>query len=235
MHKGKILIVEDEILIADTIQRYVEKQGYQSSGVAISYEEAIQLYQSDPPDLVLIDIRLSGPKSGIDLGHFILQQAHPVPFIYLTSQTDSRHIELAKQTFPAAFLSKPIQPASLNGTIEIALHSHQTRLAQETKLTIHDGASKHIVSIGDILYLQADHIYVQVHTRHHGRLLQRGSLTELLAELPSPPFVQVHRSYVVNLNAVSGWDAHSVFIDGRAVPLSRARRRELLGYLEKDG
>lgn len=235
MHKGKILIVEDEILIADTIQRYVEKQGYQSSGVAISYEEAIQLYQSDPPDLVLIDIRLSGPKSGIDLGHFILQQAHPAPFIYLTSQTDSRHIDLAKQSFPAGFLSKPIQPASLYATIEIALHRHQTKLAQETTLMIQDGANKHVISIGDILYLQADHVYVQVHTRRDGCLLQRASLREMLAELPCPPFMQVHRSYVVNLNAVSGWDAHSVFIDGRAVPLSRARRKGFLGYLEKDG
>lgn len=235
MRKWKILIVEDEILIADTIQRHLERQDYQVTGIAISYEEAVQLYTGEQPDLVLIDIRLSGTKTGIDLGNFIQRKAPTVPFIYLTSQTDKKNIDLAKQSFPASFLTKPIQASALYANIEIALHKQQTQTLNETKFSIHDGTDTHLVPLDDILYLNADHVYVEVHTKHQGVLIQRSSLTEVLEELPSPPFLQVHRSFVINLKAVTGWQHQCVFIDAVEIPISRGRRKEVRGYLEEMG
>lgn len=233
MRKWKILIVEDEILIADTIQRYLEQQGYQVSGIAISYEEAVQLYATEQPDLVLIDIRLSGPKTGIDLALFLQQQGQTVPFIYLTSQTDKKHIDLAKQTFPASFLTKPIQASALYANIEIALHKQETQSLHETKFNIFDGSNIHLVPAEDILYLKADHVYVEVYTKNQGVLIQRKSLTEMLEDLPLPPFLQVHRSFVINLKVVTGWQPQQVFINETTIPISRSRRKEILRYLEE--
>ncbi|WP_421795267.1 LytR/AlgR family response regulator transcription factor [Haliscomenobacter sp.] len=233
MRKWKILIVEDEILIADTLQRYLEQQGYQVSGIAISYEEAVELFTAEQPDMVLIDIRLSGPKTGIDLALFLQQQTQPVPFIYLTSQTDKKNIDQAKQTFPASFLTKPIQASALYANIEIALHKQETQNLHETKLSIYDGANMYLVPAEDILYLKADHVYVEVYTKHQGILIQRKSLTEMLEDLPLPPFLQVHRSFVINLKAITGWQHHCVFIHDTTIPISRSRRKEILKYLEE--
>ena len=232
MQAVKILIVEDEILIADTIQRYLERQGYEVVGIAISYEEAVELYQQTQPDLCLIDIRLSGQKTGIDFAHFIQKQPNPKPFIYLTSQLDKRYINMAKETFPAGYLSKPIQKASLFANIEIATHSHQTKVSKETKITIFDGSSKHVVPIKDILYIQADHIYAVFYTSSKGRIMQRSTLSEVLKQLPSPPFVQVHRSFIVNLKHITGWDQQQLFVNDKAIPVSRSRKKEILSYLK---
>lgn len=233
MRKWKILIVEDEILIADTIHRYLEQQGVLVSGMAISYEEAVQLYKTEQPDLVLIDIRLSGPKTGIDLAIFLRQQEPTVPFIYLTSQADKKHIDQAKQTFPASFLTKPIQASALYANIEIALHKQETQNLHETKISIYDGVNMYLVPVEDILYLKADHVYVEVYTKHQGILIQRKSLTEMLEDLPLPPFLQVHRSFVVNLKAVTGWQHHCIFVNEATIPISRSRRKEILTYLEE--
>ena len=233
MNSTRILIVEDEILIADTLQRYLEKRGYHIVGNAISYEEAVDLYQQKQPDLCLVDIQLNGPKTGIDFGYFIQDQDAPVPFIFLTSQTDKRHINLAKDTFPAGYLSKPIQKASLFANIEIALHSHQSKKESTTKITIHNGTDKHIIPLKDILYIQSDHIYSVFHTKTKGRLHQRSSLSEISQQLPSPPFLQVHRSFIANLQHLSGWDNQQLHLEDISIPISRSRKKEIKAVLKE--
>lgn len=233
MNKTKILIVEDEILIADLIERYLSQVGYTVVGIAISYEAAEKLYRQKQPDMTLIDIRLNGSKTGIDLAHFIRQQPRSRPFIYLTSQLDRRSINLAKKTFPAGYLSKPIQAGSLYSSIEIALHTHQTKIVNEAVITVSNGMIHQILPVQDILYLKVDHIYLQFYTKSYGMLIQRRALTEIMGELPGPPFMKVHRSFAVNLQEVNAWDQQQVFIDGEAIPVSRSRRKEIYNYLEQ--
>ena len=82
MRSFNILIVEDEILIADTIKRYLLKQGHNVAGIAINFDEAKDLYLETKPDLALLDIRLSGNKSGIDVAEFLHQQNQKIPLMY---------------------------------------------------------------------------------------------------------------------------------------------------------
>lgn len=124
MSLTKILIVEDEILIADNIKRFLTKKGYDVVGIAISYEEAVQLYEQKNPDISLVDIRLNGIKSGIDFADFLQVQKKSKPFIYLTSQFDRKNIQRAKQTYPAAYLPKPVHKESLSVAIEMALFKY---------------------------------------------------------------------------------------------------------------
>ena len=235
MSSFSILIVEDEILIADTLARYLIKQGYQIVGMAISYEEAVALYQQHDPDIVLLDIRLNGPKTGIDFAYFLQQQATPPPFIYLTSQTDRRNIGLAKETFPAGYLSKPIQKESLVATIEIAMHNHGANQGpdSESSIRLSDGTTHYVIPIEEILYLQSDHVYVHVHSVGNPPLLQRGSLKELLDRFPEDLFVQTHRSYAVNIKHINRYDKQSVYINDQEVPVSRSRRKDLIEQLNQ--
>lgn len=217
----KILIVEDEILIADTIKRYLQKKGYTVVGIAINYDEAIELIEQTAPDLVLLDIRLSDEKSGIDIARYIREYKKSLPFIFLTSQVDSKTLEAAKDVFPAGYLSKPIQKESLYTTIEITLHSRK----QEQSITLNSNNERFIVRIQDILYLEADHIYVNVFISNQVHpLLVRRSLKELFEQLPPSQFILTHRSFVVNIKQVTSWDKKQIYVGRKAIPISRSNK-----------
>lgn len=227
----RILIVEDEILIADNIKRNLTKRGHEVVGIAISYDQAIQLYNQESPDIVLLDIRLNGNKTGIDIAHYIQNQETFVPFIFLTSQIDIKNINSAKETFPAGYLSKPIQKDSLFATLEIAMHKQASFSKKIPTIPIYDGTKNHIVPINNILYIESEHVYVKVFLAHGNYIIKRSSLKELLKQLPKDQFIQTHRSYAINTKKISRWDMENVYIEDLMVPVSRSRRKELFGSL----
>lgn len=232
MKAYKILIVEDEILIADHIARYLSQKGHQVVGIAISYEEAKTLYHKTQPNLVLLDIRLNGPKTGIDFAYYLKQQANPIPFIYLTSQLDQRSINLAKTTLPGGYLTKPVQKESLYTTIEMLMYQHWVKQREaKSILQLNNGIQQFEVPVQEILYLQADHIYVRVHMADEHYILQRGTLKELLKQLPTDQFIQTHRSFVINIQQVSHWDKEAIYVGEKALPVSRSRRKTVQMYL----
>ena len=232
MTANDILIVEDEILIAHTIQRYLEAKGYNVIGIAISYEEAVELFSFHSPDLILIDIRLSGSKTGINFAQYLSAQAEVPPFIFLTSQLDSSSLSAAKETFPVGYLSKPIQKSSLYTTIEIALHNSKAKTSEEAlTVSLSDGQKNHIIPINDILYMEVDHIYVKVTLAFNKQLICRITLKELLDKIDHSQFVQTHRSFAVNIKRVSNWDIQHLFIEENRIPVSRSRKKEVLSML----
>lgn len=231
MNTYRILIVEDEVLIADTIERYLLNKGHEVIGKAISFEEAKALFLRERPDLLLLDIRLSGPQTGIDFAQYLQQQPQPIPFIFLTSQVDSRSINDAKATFPAGYLSKPVQKNSLYTTIEIAMHNYQAQEAEKETIRLYYGKQYYQVPVEDIMYMRAAHNYIHIELANKKAVLQRSSLRETLEQLPDDLFVQTHRSYAVNLEKVSRWDGEYLYVEDDAIPISRGRRREVFRLL----
>ncbi len=92
----KIGVVEDELVIARTILGTLEELGYSYCGPAISYTEAIEMLESNKPDLLLLDIQLSGKKDGIDVAEKV-NELYPMPFIFLTANSDAETIDRAKK------------------------------------------------------------------------------------------------------------------------------------------
>jgi DNA-binding LytR/AlgR family response regulator len=232
MSSFRVLIVEDEVLIADTIERHLIKAGHEVTGKAISYEEAVEAFKAQKPDLVLLDIRLNSPKTGIAVAQWLRAQRKSVPFIYLTSQMDRQSLDAAKATYPSGYLSKPVQARSLKTTIEIALHNHSAQEKQKTTIRLYNGKQYFQVPIDDILYLRADHIYVKIALEGEDEVVQRATLKEMIDQLPEGQFVQTHRSYAVNVKQVTSWDMENLFFHDAAVPVSRGRRREVFALLE---
>ncbi|MEL6942034.1 MAG: response regulator transcription factor [Bacteroidota bacterium] len=234
MKNYRALIVEDEILIADTIKRYVQRKGYKVVGTAISYEEATDLYKKERPDITLLDISLSGSKTGVDVAQFIRAQDDACPFIFISSQTDRLSIESARETLPSGFLTKPIQQTSLFTTMEMAIYAHYNtrQKKQQGAIKLMDGQKNYRIHWDDILYLEADHIYVKVKTTNHGEILQRTSLKELMTQLPTNQFIQSHRSYVVNMKRVNDWDNASIYVQDQPISLSRSNRRNIVNKLK---
>src|SRR6266516_2703399 len=124
MDKARILVVEDESLLAEDIQERLKNLGYEVAAVAHSGEEALARVAAAQPDLVLMDIRLKGKMDGIDTAR-VVRERFNLPVVYLTGEADGATLERAKATEPLGFLLKPIEEKRLYSTIEIALYKHR--------------------------------------------------------------------------------------------------------------
>lgn len=124
MPSERILVVEDESVVAMDIQDGLERLGYRIVGVAATGEEAIAMTEKHDPDLVVMDVRLKGPLDGIATAQRIHLRS-TTPVIFLTANLDEATLTRAIAADPFGYLSKPFNEADLHRTIEVALHKHR--------------------------------------------------------------------------------------------------------------
>lgn len=122
--EGRILVVEDEHIVAMGIKKMVKSLGYTVTGVASSGEDAISKAESTFPDVVLMDIMLKGDMDGVEAAGEI-KKRFDVPVVYLTAYSDNKILERAKKTEPFGYIVKPFDEKDLHSSIEIALHRHR--------------------------------------------------------------------------------------------------------------
>jgi len=120
----KILIVEDEWIIANDIRMNLQDMGYEVAAVVSTGEKAIKLARDLMPDLILMDIMLEGDMDGIETAKHIHQELD-IPFIYLTAYSDKRFLNRSKETEPFGYLLKPFKSREIEIVIEIALYKHK--------------------------------------------------------------------------------------------------------------
>ncbi|MBW4471341.1 MAG: response regulator [Stenomitos rutilans HA7619-LM2] len=147
MSNTRILVVEDEILIAREIEGCLCQLGYEVVGLATKATTALRQIAEAQPDLVLLDIRLKGDLDGIS----VAEQMHDrfqIPFIYLTAYVDDETLERAKLTHPSGYILKPFKQNDLRVAVEIALARHQAEAkTQKTHRASTDHLSFEYLSI----------------------------------------------------------------------------------------
>jgi len=121
----KVLIVEDERIIAESIKISIEKLNYSVCGIEAWGEKVTSAIEELQPDLILMDIRLRGEMSGVQAAA-IIKDKFDLPVVFLTSYSDDKTIQNAKYTYPYGYLVKPFEERELYATIEIALFKHRT-------------------------------------------------------------------------------------------------------------
>jgi PAS domain S-box-containing protein len=124
MTSTKVLVVEDEVIVAKTITSQLKQLGYIVTATASSGETAIAKVVETQPDLILMDIVLKGSMDGITTAAHIRQQSD-VPIIYLTAYADDSTLQRVKETYPFGYIVKPCTVDDLRVAIEIGLHKHQ--------------------------------------------------------------------------------------------------------------
>src|SRR5580704_7936838 len=128
-----IVIVEDEGLIAVDLRGRLERAGYRVPGIAGTAVEALDVIREKSPDLILMDIRLRGGSDGIQVAEQVLRD-FDIPVVYLTAYEDRKTLQRASQTQAFGFIKKPIDSASLQGSIEMAISKHRhERLLREQR------------------------------------------------------------------------------------------------------
>lgn len=126
MNRIKILVVEDDVFIAQDISEQLESLGYHLAGLAYNAEEAYELLSEDLPDLVLLDVHLGDGEDGINIAEKI-RDTYQVPFIFLTSFSNKSVLDRAKPTHPMGYIVKPFNDSDLFTSIEIALYNYSQR------------------------------------------------------------------------------------------------------------
>lgn len=129
MVSAKIMVVEDEPILAMDLRRRLEQLGHTVRHVISTGEDAIAAIEDNSVELILMDIRLAGAVDGIQAAE-IIQQRHSIPILYLTAFADDETLQRAKITNSFAYLVKPVEDRELRSMIEIALYRHD----QETAL-----------------------------------------------------------------------------------------------------
>lgn len=232
MNKNKrIIVVEDEFLIAEGILADLDALGYQAIRPHCSdYEQALSMIEKEQPDLVLLDIRLNGEKTGVDVAEQI-QTRFRIPYLFLTANFNPNLFQTASPIKPAGVLTKPFHRNNLFATIEFAFM--QAIPQTEEKIVLPGAQKKESIAQKDILFAKAEQNYCRIYLENR-EILCRISLRELLESLSAKWFQQTHRSYLINLRHVHGFKAGSVFVGSEKVPIGRAYKDEILHRLRND-
>jgi CheY-like chemotaxis protein len=120
---SRVLIVEDDEIIANLIALMLEKKGYNIAGKTGSGEDAIKKAAELVPDLILMDINLNGQMDGVTAARHLFQLFH-FPIIFLTGQCDDLLLERAKGAQPYGYILKPFTDRELTTNVELALYNH---------------------------------------------------------------------------------------------------------------
>jgi DNA-binding NarL/FixJ family response regulator len=142
MNEFKILIVEDEPIIAQNIAVYLNNNDFVVSGIAYDNEEALLQLKNNLPDAVILDVNLDCDVDGIEIAAYINKHIH-IPFLFLTSYADKETLERAKKVEPCGYVVKPFNENSLVASLEIAISNFAQRSNQQVptinlnKLNLH--------------------------------------------------------------------------------------------------
>lgn len=237
----KIGIVEDELVIARTILSTLTELGYSHCGPAINYTEAMEMLEQDKPDLLLLDIQLSGRKDGIDVAQKV-NELYKVPFIFLTANSDAETIDRAKKVKPHAYIVKPFTKEELFAAIEIAFSNFtgnrpdkkpEEIASWHTKdfMFLKDGYIFRKVFFNEILYLESDANYVTIHLLSQRKVMVRSTLNDFIEQIDQKIFIRVHRSYSVNINKIEDIYPTELTINGVKIPIGKSHREDLFKSL----
>ena len=238
----KVVLVEDDWIISKELSYSLADFGFEVLATFDTGEEAVKQIPVLAPDIVLIDIDLSGEMTGIDVGEKLKHQFN-IPFIFLTALADPATIDKAKLVDPYAYLVKPVNPDSLYSTIELTLHQalrqkpevpaaipFKENLSMDDGIFIKQNKRMEKVMLHDILFVEAHDIYAMVHTADSKNLLN-SSLKVIEEKFPASKFIRVHRSYIVNLDHVSAIEENDILIQEIRIPIGKTHRENLMSRI----
>jgi DNA-binding LytR/AlgR family response regulator len=238
MSKIKVLIVEDKLLHYEKMESLLLDMGYVIGGHAKTEEEALRLVKAVAPDIILMDIQISGESTGIDVADKLKDEKAPI--IFTTSSKDNETVEKAIATGPYAYLTKPINKTELQAAISLALFkSEETTESNPVEISINESIFVRQVdeivkiSFEEVLWIGSaeEEKYLQIQLVERS-LRVRSSLTKMIEKLPSY-FVRINSSTAINLKRIDKiQDSHNLIMVGEfELPLSRRFKKEFMEKL----
>tara|TARA_R110002051_G_scaffold91370_2_gene160692 strand:+ start:11259 stop:11993 length:735 start_codon:yes stop_codon:yes gene_type:complete len=235
----KILIVEDDMIIAANLSIQLTSLGYEVTGIIPRGEEAILHVREQSPHILLMDINLKGALNGIETVK-VIQKEKDIPIIYLTANSDDATFEKAKETHPQAFITKPFNKVSLQRTIALVVEqlkensstiegTQQIEILDDRIFVRHNGRMEKLL-LDDILYIEADRNYCTLITQKVNHILTC-TLKVMQEKLPSASFVRVHRSFIINISKLDVLADGHLEIGRKVIPIGKSHKELLLNRI----
>lgn len=228
----RVLIVEDELIVAEDLKSMLQSYGYETAGIAYNYTEAIDLLKSSEIDIALLDINLGGNKTGVDVAHYI-RENFQIPIVFVSSNSDPISVKATVEVKPNGYLVKPFRKEDIFTAIETAIVNYEssgsvlnTENGNDT-LFIKQNDLFHKIRKDEILYLMSDKNYTEVHTEKR-RFVVRGSIKIVSENLDPNQFLRTHRSYVVNFDKIDAINTAYLIINDVKIPMGVSYRSLLL-------
>ena len=240
MEKLKVLIVEDEPLIAESLADILELLDHEVTGSVSNGEDLLKTLSKSKPDLILLDIQLKGSLSGLELAP-LLNQQYKVPYIFTTAFADDETIEQAQENSPYGYVVKPYGINDIKAAIAVALGQMQKQaessqkqyeVSNSTNGQLFLKCNNRLVRVqeSDVLYVEAKGDFALFKTANEG-LIVSSTMKRLANRLNPEIFFQAHRSYIINLNHIEDIEDNSVEINGKVIPVSKNQKQRLLERL----
>lgn len=240
----KILIVEDELIIAESIKEMAEELGHEVIAVAGTFQQAKTALSTKKPDLALLDINLNDPDgNGLDLGTWI-QQEQKTPFVFITSYSDAGHLSAAKSLNPQGYILKPLNKDRLFVALELAMdnaaHRNSSSEANaelqamfQDSFFVKDGIHLHKIAFDSIFWLKSEGNYTEIVTKEKTYLI-RSLLKEIIERLPAQLFLRTHRSYIINSTKVTTVAAENVVLNNdQIIPVGDTFKKDIRQFFEE--
>lgn len=240
--KIRILIVEDDMIIAANISLQLSKLGYEVTGIESRGEDAVRHARVNYPDIILMDIHLKGQLNGIETAKEI-QRNSDIPLIYLTANSDDASFQKAKETRPYAFIPKPFNKLNLERTIALVVEKLSDKKnevkdassfleSMDDRIFIRSNGKLVKVMFNEILYIEAERNYCNVITSSQ-KFLIVSPLNSFCEKIESKDFLRVHRSFVVNIKKLDAVADSHLEINRKVIPVGKIYKEDLMKSIRK--
>lgn len=235
MNNHKVLIVEDEHWIAEEICETLIENGYSIMGVVDSYEKALLALRSEQPDLVILDIRLSGPGTGVDIAREI-NERWKLPFLFLTSHIDPKTMKEVLDESPHSILTKPCKPSDFLAAVQLSLSKGNMEVSSSDPIEFDSSffvKSEHAyqkIQISNLLFIKGEGSYTKLQLDNE-RLVLRATMKDFEFLENHPKLMRIHRSYIVNTDHIDKIHSKYVEIGEFEISISKEGREEILNKI----
>ncbi|MDW3190717.1 MAG: response regulator transcription factor [Cytophagales bacterium] len=240
MAQIRVLAIEDELLHTEQLRLLLEQNGFIVIDVVDTISEFKRMILATQPDILLVDIDLGEAINGIELMQGV-STTYDVPFIFLTAHEDQQTVKTAMATMPSAYLTKPYTGASLRAAIELANERHMKQPnshSDSVKKMIFVRSEDRLIRIApdELWMVEAQNKQCSI-TLGNEQFVVTAKLTELANQLSPDQFMQIHRSYIVNLDQIGEIDAQyrHLTIGDQEIPIGRSYKSALMEKLLKLG
>ena len=230
-HPQRIAIVEDEFPTAQLLRDVVEEIGHEV-GHAVYYRppDLDDGFWRKPPDLVLSDVYFGGEPTGLPFCRALAERA--IPFFLVSAGEATGLLALLGDLQPLGLIHKPLRPDEIFSRIELALGGpRDASPARGPALMLRDRSMKVSVPLAEVTHIQSDRNNCIVYARGR-RFVKLATLGGIVGKYAAEPIARIHRSYVVHLDHVRGYNASEVALDeGTRLPIGRSYRAGFVGRM----
>lgn len=226
MKKIKILIAEDDVLISEELSGILEDFGYEVVGIAEDYEAAVEIIDTKPIDIAILDINMQGREQGFEIAAYLAEN-FTIPYLFLSSYSDLETLKKAGALLPKSYLTKPFKKEQIYSALNVIIAA-QT----QEHILIKDGIKQLKILIEDILWVEASGPYLTLKTKKLKKLI-RSTLKSFIDEYKISGLIQIHRSYLINLNNATSISNSFVVIENEKIPISRSFKDQVYSAFNK--